>query len=98
MYYDVIAARHVEDYKLHLPFENGKSGLVDFLKYIHKGGVFAPLEDLDYFKKFTINNELGLITWGEAVDVAPEILDAEATREPLPGWMLYQVRSLLQQT
>jgi hypothetical protein len=88
MYYDVIAARYVEDYKLHLTFENGKSGLVNFLKYIQKGAVFAPLEDLDFFKKFTINQELGVITWGEAVDLAPEILYAEATQEPLPGWML----------
>ncbi len=55
MSYDVIAARYVEDYKLQLIFENGKSGMVDFLKYIHKGGVFAPLEDLDFFKQFTIN-------------------------------------------
>jgi len=38
MSYDVIAARYVEDYKLHLTFENGRSGVVDFLKYIHKGG------------------------------------------------------------
>ncbi len=87
MYYDVIAARYVEDYKLHLTFENGKSGLVDFLKYIQKGGVFAPLENLDSFKKFTINKELGVITWEETVDVAPEVLYAEATREPLPHWM-----------
>ena len=87
MYYDVIAANYLEDYKLCLTFENGKSGVVDFLKYIHKGGVFAPLEDLDFFKKFTINGELGVITWGEAVDVAPEILYTEATGEPLPGWM-----------
>ena len=87
MSYDVIAARYVEDYKLHLTFENGRSGVVDFLKYIHKGGVFALLEDLYFFKQFTINGELGIIIWGDAVAVAPEILYAEATGEPLPRWM-----------
>ncbi len=42
MSYDVIAARYVENYKLHLTFENGRSGVVDFLKYIHKGGGICP--------------------------------------------------------
>ena len=88
MYYDVIAARYVDDYQLHLTFENGKSGLVDFQKFINKGGVFARLEDLDYFKQFVIDSELGVITWGKAVDIAPEILYAEATGEPLPRWMM----------
>jgi hypothetical protein len=87
LYYDVIAAKYVEDYKLYLTFENGRSGVVDFLKYIQKGGVFAQLQHLDYFKQFSINDELGIITWGGAVDVAPEILYSEATLEPLPRWM-----------
>ncbi len=87
MYYDLITANYLEGYKLQLTFENGRSGVVDFLKFIKKGGIFAQLENLDYFKKFTINKEMGVITWGEAVDVAPEILYAEATGEPLPQWM-----------
>jgi hypothetical protein len=88
MYYDVIEAIYVEDYKLHLTFENGRSGVVDFLKYIQKGGIFAPLKDLDFFIQFTINHDLGIVTWGDTVDIAPEILYAEATQEPLPSWML----------
>lgn len=87
MYYDIIAATYTADYKLHLTFENGRSGVVDFLKFIKQGGVFAQLEDLDFFKKFTLNKELGVITWGGAVDVAPEIVYTEATREILPRWM-----------
>ena len=83
MYYDVISARYVENYKLHLTFENGRSGVVDFLKYIQKGGVFAQLEDLDYFKQFAINNELGIITWGEAVDVPRRF------STPRPHWNPY---------
>lgn len=45
------------------------------------------MEDLDFFKRFEINRELGVITWGGEVDLAPETLYAEATGEPLPGWM-----------
>lgn len=34
-----------------------------------------------------MNKELGVLTWGDEVDVAPETLYAEATRSGLPAWM-----------
>jgi hypothetical protein len=87
MYYDVTAAKYLGDYRLEIIFENGKSGMVDFRKLIERGGVFAALEDPDYFRQFEINRELGVITWGNQVDIAPETLYHEATGESLPGWM-----------
>jgi Protein of unknown function (DUF2442) len=87
MYVDIISARYVNDYKIELTFENGRSGIVDFMKFISKGGVFSRLSDLDLFKRFQVNKELGIITWEEEIDVAPEILYSEATGEPLPRWM-----------
>jgi hypothetical protein len=87
MYYDVTAAKYLGDYRLEITFENGKSGMVDFRKYIERGGVFAALEDPDYFRQFEINRELGVITWGNMADIAPETLYHEATGESLPHWM-----------
>ena len=87
MYYDVISAEYLDEYKLRLYFENGKTGVVDFRKFILKGGVFHPLMELDVFKRFSLNKELGVITWGDAVDIAPETLYHEATHEPLPRWV-----------
>jgi hypothetical protein len=72
---------------LELTFADGKSGIVDFRKYIHKGGIFARLEDLDYFKRVTVNRGLGIIAWDNEIDIAPETLYSEATKEPLPPWM-----------
>ncbi len=43
MYQDIINAKYLSDHKIKLFFENGKSGIVDFGKYIKKGGVFARL-------------------------------------------------------
>lgn len=86
MYFDIVSASYKEKYKIALIFENGKSGIVDFQKFIQKGGVFKKLEDLEYFKKFVVNRELGAITWDNEVDVAPETLYCEATKEPLPHW------------
>ena len=87
MYVDIISARYVSEYKIELTFENGRSGVVDFKKFISKGGIFNKLSDLDFFKRFQLNQELGVITWDDEIDVAPETLYSEATGEPLPRWM-----------
>lgn len=87
MYIDVTSAEYRGEYKIELTFENGKSGIVDFRKYIEKGGVFKQLSDVECFKQFRVNKELGVLTWKDEIDVAPEILYGEATGEPLPEWM-----------
>ena len=87
MSYDVVSADYVENYKIQVTFENGKSGIIDFLPYIKKGGIYSKLKDIDYFKRFSINNELGIITWENRIDIAPETLYSDATGEPLPEWM-----------
>ncbi len=86
-YYDVISAEYVGDYRLKLGFANGKTGIVDFAGYIEKGGIFRKLADLENFKKFEINHELGVITWANEIDIAPETLYCEATQEALPQWV-----------
>lgn len=90
MYIDIVSARYLSDYRIEVSFENGKSGVVDFTKFISKGGVFSRLSDLDVFKRFHVNEELGVITWDDEIDVAPEILYSEATGEPLPHWMHHE--------
>ncbi len=87
MYIDIVSARYVSDYRLELTFEDGKSGVVDFTRFISKGGIFGRLSDLDCFKSFQVNQELGIVTWNDEVGVAPEILYSEATGEPLPHWV-----------
>ncbi len=91
MYYDVIEARYIEGYKLELTFENGKKGVVDFKDYVKLGGVFSRFSDLEYFKQFYINKELGVLCWPDEVDIAPETLYSEATGEPLPSWMIPKI-------
>lgn len=87
MIHDVVKAEYKEEYKIQLVFDNGKAGVVDFSKFITKGGVFKKLEDYEFFKNFDINKELGVISWNNEIDVAPETLYSEATNEPLPNWM-----------
>jgi len=87
MYYDAVSAQYLEDYKLKIWFADGKSGIVDFRRYITKGGIFGKLAEVENFKRFTVNQELGIITWNGEIDIAPETLYCEATQEPLPQWV-----------
>jgi hypothetical protein len=87
MLHDVISARYIEDYKIELVFDDGKSGVVDFQEFASRGGVFDRWKDHDYFKNFTVDRELGIITWNHEIDIAPETLYSLATQTPLPEWM-----------
>ena len=84
---DVISANYKGEYKIEVTFEDGATGVVDFSKYLSKGGVFEKFKDIEFFKNFKIHDELGVLTWGDEVDIAPETLYAEATNSPLPDWM-----------
>ncbi len=84
---DIIFASYKGEYKIELTFENGASGIVDFSKYLSRGGVFNKFRDIDFFKDFKINKDLGVLTWGDEIDVAPETLYADTTNSNLPDWM-----------
>lgn len=84
--YDVIEARYVDGYRIEVTFENGRKGVVDFKDYLKKGGVFSRFADIEYFRKFHVNKELGVLCWPDDVDIAPETLYHEATGVPLPAW------------
>ena len=87
MIQDVVSASYKGGYKIEVTFDDGKRGVVDFSKYLDKGGVFDRFKDINFFRNFRINEELGVLTWQDEIDVAPETLYAEATKTPLPKWM-----------
>ncbi len=87
MIHDVVAAIYRGGYRIELEFDDGKRGVVDFTKYVERGGVFERFKDMDFFRSFSVNKELGTLTWGDEIDIAPETLYAEATGSALPEWM-----------
>jgi len=84
---DVISAHYKGEYEIEITFEDGATGTVDFSKYLSRGGVFDKFKDKEFFKNFSINKELGVLTWNNEIDIAPETLYSEATNTPLPGWI-----------
>jgi len=69
---DVIAIEYTSDYCYRIVFDDGTSAAVDFSEYLDHGPVFAPLRDVDFFRKAHI--EGGTIAWPNGADVAPETL------------------------
>ena len=84
---DVVSAAYKGEYRIEVTFEDGATGIVDFSKYLSKGGVFERFRDKEFFLSFTVNEELGVLTWNDEIDIAPETLYSEATGTPLPHWM-----------
>ena len=93
MYHDVASAKHIEKYTLEITFADGQKGSVDLQSYAKKGGVFSQFSDLEYFKQFYINRELGVLCWPGGVDIAPETLYHQITHAPYPDWMTPKVPS-----
>ena len=87
MLHDVVKATYRGEYRIELEFDDGQRGIVDFSKYLERGGVFERFKNLEFFRSFSVNAELGALTWRDELDVAPETLYAEATRSGLPAWM-----------
>lgn len=79
MILDAVSARHVREYEIELEFEDGAKGVVDFSQYRNRGGVFSKFNDMEYFKNFTIDKKLGVISWEDGVDIAPETLSSKAS-------------------
>jgi hypothetical protein len=66
----IVDARYIGNYQVYVVFDDGTSGQVNLEKYPQKGGVFEPLTDLNYFKKFFI--DLNTLCWPNGADIAPE--------------------------
>lgn len=55
----------LKDFKLHLTFETGEERIFDMKP--HRNGVFARLEDLEYFKRVRIVD--GCLEWPHEQDL-----------------------------
>ncbi len=84
---DLVYATYQGGCRIKLEFDDGRRGTVDFSKYLERRGVFEQFRNLEFFRNFTVNEELGVLTWGNEIDIAPETLYAVATGTRLPRWM-----------
>jgi hypothetical protein len=91
MFPRVREVRCLQDYEIELHFTDGEVGKIDFRsQVVGRGGVFTPLENLDFFRKVAVDQEGGTLVWPNGVDLCPDVLYAQATGKPV-GEMLKMV-------
>jgi hypothetical protein len=74
----------LDGYRLELTFSDGVRGTVDLSnRILGRGGIFAPLEDLKYFRQVRLDNDLGTLVWPNEVDFCPDLLYTWATGTPV---------------
>jgi len=71
MFMHVTDARYVEGYRVQLSFSDGTTAEVD-LKDSLDGPIFVPLQDVEYFKSFSIVGHT--LAWPNKTNFAPEYL------------------------
>jgi hypothetical protein len=80
MFPRITRVRHVNDYVLELGFSDGTVAQLDFRdRIVGRGGVFLPLEKVDFFSQVTVDSEAGTVAWPNGVDFCPDVLYAAAT-------------------
>jgi len=70
---DVVEVRHLHDYVLWLRFDDGTEGEVDLSAELW-GEMFEPLQDVELFRRVSVNPDTGTIEWLNGADLAPELL------------------------
>jgi hypothetical protein len=71
MFMYVTDARYIEGYRVQLSFSDGTTAEAD-LKGSLDGPIFVPLQDIEYFKSFSIVGHT--LAWPNGADFAPEYL------------------------
>ena len=76
--------RHLGEYRLGLTFADGTTGEIDFRERIlGRGGVFQALQDIEFFKRVSVDQEAGTIVWPNGVDFCPDVLYSLVTGKPI---------------
>ena len=73
MFLHVEQADYLGEHRVWLEFNDGSAGEVDLSDEL-KGKVFRPLQDLEYFKSFSLEGHT--LSWDNGADFAPEFLKA----------------------
>ncbi|MDR0694581.1 MAG: DUF2442 domain-containing protein [Prevotellaceae bacterium] len=78
MYLGIKAVSPLDNYMLHLTFENGEQRRFDMKPYLNHG-VFRALKQPDMFKTVKVYRDT--IAWDNEIDLDPEILYPNSSRQ-----------------
>ncbi|MGH8590911.1 MAG: DUF2442 domain-containing protein [Gammaproteobacteria bacterium] len=81
---DVVEVKPLDGHNLELTFKDGLRAVVNMDQVIKRfDGVFAPLNDPEYFRQVRVEPEFGTIVWPNGADVCPDVLYSYASGEPI---------------
>lgn len=80
---DIVEARPLGGYRIHIRFEDGAEGEVDLSTLIEFKGVFEPLRDPEHVRKVAVHPELGTVCWPNGADLDPDVLYSHVTGHPI---------------
>lgn len=80
---DVVGAKALDGFRLHVRFEDGVEGEIDLMDLIRFEGVFASLRDPARFSEVRVHPELGTVCWPNGADLDPDVLYARISGKPI---------------
>ncbi len=84
MFPRVTSVRHAGSYRLYLTFSDGVAKELDFEERIRgREGLFAPLQNVEFFQQVRLDPEAGTIVWPNGLDFCPDVLYSLATGKPI---------------
>ncbi|HJR34250.1 MAG TPA: DUF2442 domain-containing protein [Gemmatimonadales bacterium] len=77
----ITAVRVPAHFVVELTFTDGSHGTVDLRSWIGDGaGVFAALQEPEFFARVSVDREAGTIVWPNGADLDPDMLFEAAHR------------------
>ena len=79
----IVSAVATGAFRVHIQFTDGTEATVDLAPWVAgKGGVFAPLQDANFFAQVAVDREAGTICWPNGADLDPDVLYEVAGATP----------------
>ena len=80
---DIVEARPLGGYRIHIRFEDGAEGEVDLTKLVEFRVVFEPLRDPEQVRKVAVHPELGTVCWPNGADLDADVLYSRVTGQAI---------------
>jgi hypothetical protein len=75
---EITQVEALQNHRLLVTFRDGERREIDIAHLVSFTGIFAPLQDPAYFRRVTVNPDLGTIVWPNGADLCPDVLYAES--------------------
>ena len=84
MFPRVTVVHYLKYFRLELFFSDGAHGELDFrARVVGRGGVFTPLQDVEFFRQVSADSEAGTLVWPTGVAFCPDVLYSAVTGRPI---------------